>query len=147
MAASHLTFSADISDWVMQTKERIEAVAKESAQRVVERAQDYISGDLVKVQTGFLRASLRGSNTPGIPLIDNKTGQDVSYDGGTITLTINNWKMGEPLYLMYGANYAAAVHNGTWKMSPRPWVTLSAMAWPHIVEQVTEEAKARAGDR
>lgn len=144
MAALHLSFNADVDEWVAGTKQRIEAVFKESVQRTVARAQAYISGELVGVVTGFLRASIRGSDQPGVPLIDNKTGLPATYDSGSIALTIMNASADKPLYVMYAANYAAAIHNGTWKMAPRPWVALTALSWQQIVDEVAAEAKARA---
>jgi hypothetical protein len=140
------TFSGTIDQWVSATKERTEAVWKESAQRVYGRSIDYLSGELVGVITGFLRASARAS-TDAMPSIDPgaapKEGQAYAPSGGVV-LTIAGAALGQTLYIGWTANYAAYVHEGTSKMAPRPFVALSAEQWPAIVNQVSEEAKSRA---
>jgi hypothetical protein len=140
MASQRQTFSADIEAWGRKTQARMLAIARESAQRVISVAQSR-----VPVDSGFLRASIRASNSE-MPAIDPKArgdGTPVTYDTGEIMLVIAGTELGQHLFVGYTASYSAAVHWGTSKMAPRLWVTLAAMEWPRIVSEVTQEAKTR----
>ncbi len=148
MAAQHQTFAADVDRWAQASKARLLAIFRESAQRVVSRAQAYISGELVNVQTGFLRASIRASKS-SMPQVDPAARHDgktaVSYDPGSVTLAIASAELGEKVFVGYTASYAPLVHWGTSKMRPRPWVTLAANEWQRTVSEVAAEAKSKAG--
>ena len=74
-----------------------------------------------------------------------RVGEDEQGTESQITLAIANWDAGQPLYLGYTANYAAHVHYGSRGRAARLWVTLAAQRWRQIVEQVTREARSRAG--
>lgn len=140
-------FSATVSDWVAQSKERSEAVWKQSSQQVYSRATAYLSGELVGVITGFLRASAIASTSamPSIiPSAAPKEGQTYGGNSGQVVLTIATAKLGQTLYIGYTANYAGFVHDGTANMAPRPFVLLAAESWPAIVKEVSETAMSRA---
>lgn len=146
MAARDLPFSSQIDDWVRRTEQRMTAVFRESTQRVGSIAQQYISGELVNVDTGFLRASVRASLSE-MPKIESKgpaEGASYSDSFGDVVLVIAGAEVGQTIYIGWTANYAPYVHYGTSKMGPRPWVYLAALQWGRVVSQVTEEAKARA---
>ena len=135
------SFSAQVSDWVSKSEARVNAVRRESVQRLVTIAQTPIAkGGNMPVDTGFLRSSLMAS-TSAMP----RVGEDEQGTESQITLAIANWDAGQPLYLGYTANYAAHVHWGTEGRAARLWVTLAAQRWQQIVEQVTREARSRAG--
>jgi hypothetical protein len=140
------SFSAQIEDFVQETEQRMTAVVRESAQRVLSVASDYISGDLVKVQTGFLRASVRVSFSE-MPRIDAKAypkdGQSYPNNSSDVTLAIATTKLGDTIHAGYTAAYAGFVHDGTAKMAGRPWVELAAMQWPQTVNGVQAELKTR----
>ncbi len=137
-----------LDQWVRQTEQRMLAVARESAQWVVSRATQYLSGELVAVQTGFLRASVRASKE-SMPQIDPaaypKEGSSYSPNSGEISLVLAGLGIGETAYVGWTAAYAGHIHWGTSSMSPRPFVDLAAMTWPAVVSQVTQELKSRAG--
>jgi HK97 gp10 family phage protein len=140
MVDRNQTFSAAVDAWVLKSKERMNAIVRESAQRVIATAQAN-----APIDTGFLRASIRASNSE-MPKIDptfRGDGTAVTYDSGEISLVIAGTEIGQQLFVGYTAAYAVQVHYGTSKMPPRPWVSLAAMEWPQIVSQVTEEAKSR----
>ena len=140
-------FTAQIEEFVRETEARIIAVHRESAQRIVSKAQEYISGELVNVQTGFLRASLRVSLSE-MPKIDPgarpNEGQRYTPESD-VSLIIGSWNLKETMYAGYTAAYARHVHDGTSKMAGRPWVELAAMQWPQTVSEVTQELKRRLG--
>ncbi len=142
MATTGLDFATQVDAWVAKTKQRMEAVWKESAQRVVSAAQSN-----VPVDTGYLRASIRGSMS-AMPQINSEarpTQPKYAYDAADMTLTILNAKLGEVIYAGYTAAYSGFVEYGTSKMAPRAFVARAAQEWPRIVSEVTAEAKTRAG--
>jgi hypothetical protein len=142
------SFSAAVSEWVRETKARQEAVFKESAQRVVEVMQTPVSqGGNLPVATGFLRASLTAILGAGLPIArDNPVdGGSFSYTGEQINLVIASADIGDTITIAYAANYAVHVEYGARGRPARRFVALAAQQWPRIVEEVTLEAKARAG--
>lgn len=140
-------FAAQVSEWVKQSNQRMEAVWKQSAQQVYSRTNDYLSGELVGVVTGFLRASSQAS-TSQMPAIDPgaapKEGQTYAPSAGQVVAVIANAQLGQTIYIGWTANYAGFVHDGTSKMGPRPFVALAAESWPSIVKEVSETAMSRA---
>lgn len=143
--ASQLNFSVQIDEWTKEALKNIEAVFHESTQRTFSRITQYLSGELVNVQTGFLRASAQAS-LESMPAIDSaaRPNKGSSYAGnfGGITATIASAKLGGSIYIGWTAAYGPLVHDGTSKMSPRPFVSLAAMQWPATVNAVVQEVKA-----
>lgn len=137
--ASQQNFAAQVSDWVAATKERTEAVFKQSSMEVI---SEMIR--LTPVDTGFLRASITVSLNGPAPMNRPKGagGSAPSY-----AMTIAGADLGSTIYATYGANYAAFVEYGTSKMQARAMVRLSAQQWPAIVSRVAARAKSSAGSR
>lgn len=142
------TFSAQVDGWVRATKERSEAVFKESAQRVVEVIQkpgpsvanpSGGAGGNMPIDTGFLRASLQGSLNGGLPALRDNPGGSHNYDGGQINLVIAGAKLGDTITMAYGANYARFMEERY------AFVRLGAQQWQQVVNEVANEAKGRAG--
>lgn len=136
------TFSAQVSDWVRATKARQEAVFRESAQRVAEIAQTPTSaGGRMRVDTGFLRASLSASLNGALPpLRDNPgAGRSHVYDAGEVNLVIVNAEIGDVITLAYAARYALP------REFKDAFVRTAAQQWPRIVAEVAAEAQGRAG--
>ncbi|SFS42277.1 hypothetical protein [Brevundimonas viscosa] len=142
------SFSAQISAFVAKTKERREAVHKESAQRVVEVMQTPrgLGGNL-RVNTGFLRASLIGTTSVALPATREKPDGPAafSYDAGQISLVIAGAEITQPLTFVYTANYARPREYGARGQPGDRWVALAAQRWPQIVSSVCDEVKARTG--
>jgi hypothetical protein len=143
MTVSGLEFSAQVSDWVKQTERRMTAVFREATQRVVSTAQRRIP-----VDTGFARASIRGSLS-AMPAIDPsfKGTKGASYGdtSGQVTLVIADANIGQTIYVGWTANYVEFLENGHSQQAPSGFVRLAAMEWPRIVREVSSEAKGRAG--
>jgi hypothetical protein len=148
------SFTAQIDAWVATTKDRTEAVFKESAQRVVETMQKPVAaGGNMPVETGFLRASLRTTlNSPASGSIANP-GNPVQYDDGSVALAINGAELGDTIYAVYTAKYARRSEYGfvgedslgrTYNQVGRGFVRLAAQQWPQIVDQVANEAQSRS---
>jgi hypothetical protein len=137
-------FSAQISDFCKATEQRLEVVFKESAQRTVSIAQS-----LVPVDTGFLRASIRGSNE-AMPEIDPKarpTDVSYTYNAGEIVLTIAGAKLGGTFFCGYSASYASALEFGTSKIRPRRFVGQATEQWQATVNQVCRDLEATVAAR
>ncbi|MCW2228094.1 HK97 gp10 family phage protein [Bradyrhizobium elkanii] len=150
MAVSGVDFAAQVDAWCKESEARLTAVFRQSAQDVSSIAQGYLSGDLVKVQTGFLRASVRASKDEMPPINRGaapKEGQSYSDNFGQIVAVIATAQLGETIYVGWTANYAVFVHYGTTKMPPRPWVSLSAEQWPTVVARNVERAKSLASSQ
>jgi hypothetical protein len=140
------SFSGQVSAWVAKSKARVEAVYKESAQRVIAEMQRPVGvGGNMPVDTGFLRASLMAElGTPNFGLRDNPGGKAV-YDAGQVSLIIASAKITDPITAVYTANYAKFVNDGARGRAPRQFVGLAAQQWPRIVDEVCREAQGRAG--
>lgn len=142
------SFSAQVSRWVAETKERREAVHKGSAQRIVEIMQTPRgAGGNLRVDTGFLRASLVAVRGSALPLQTLKPdgANAFSYSGGQINLVIAGASISEPISFVYTANYARFREYGSRGQPADRWVSLAAQRWPQVVQQVCAEAKARTG--
>lgn len=142
------SFAAQVSGWVRETKERREAVHKESAQRIVGIMQTPRgAGGNLRVDTGFLRASLLATTSTALPpTVDQPDGQQsFSYDAGQINLTIAGADISQPLTFVYTASYARPREYGSRGQAGDRWVALAAQRWVQTVNQVCTEAQSRAG--
>jgi len=109
------SFSAVVSAWVAQTKERMSAVRKEAAQRVVDIMQTPVAlGGNLPVATGFLRASLQGQVGMGnfSAKLKPEGAAKFTYDGGEVSLVIASAGPADPITFAYTANYAQHVEYG-----------------------------------
>ncbi|ACL61752.1 HK97 gp10 family phage protein [Methylobacterium nodulans] len=143
-------FQSQVSEWVRQTEERLTAVFRESAQRVISDMQSR-----VPVDTGFLKSSLQVSTDAPVPA-DRKPppGAAPAYNPTAATLAIAGAEIGDTLYASYSAVYARRVNYGfvgtdslgrTYNQAGRHFVGLAAQRWPQIVAEVCAELQASAG--
>ncbi|MBP8062389.1 MAG: hypothetical protein KAY29_00825 [Brevundimonas sp.] len=140
-------FAASVGDWVAATQQRMDAVRKESAQRVVEIMQTPVAkGGNMPVKTGFLRASLQGAIGQGAftgRVNPNPEGA-FGYDAAPISLIIAGAKPSDAITLSYVAVYAAAANYGSRGRAGRQFVGLAAQQWQRVVSEVAAEAQQRA---
>lgn len=142
------SFSAQISDWVKETRERRDAVYRGSAQRIVEIMQTPRgAGGNLRVDTGFLRASLVVTTSSALPAQTAKPDGPVtfSYDAAASSLVIAGADIKDPITAVYTANYARPREYGARGQAGDRWVALASQRWPQVVEQECAEARARAG--
>lgn len=142
------SFAAQVSAWVAETRQRQEAVYKESAQRVVAVMQTPRgAGGFMRVDTGFLRASLVATTSVALPPTIEKPEGDgkFSYDAGQISLVIAGADIQTPITVVYTANYARHREYGVKGQAPDRFVALAAQQWPRIVNEVCAEAQRRVG--
>lgn len=136
-----LDFAAQVDAWVRKTQARMEAVFRESTQRVVSLAQSRIP-----VDTGFARASIQASLSEMPQINSSKQGEKgKTYGDSTpaIALVISNAKIGGAIYVGWTAAYVLALEYGHSKQAPSGFVRVSAQEWPRVVREVTQEAKGR----
>lgn len=135
-------FAATVAAWVAAEKARQLAVFRESAQRVVNAAQEPVSaGGNLPVVTGYLRASGKASiGEPGYSVTYRPDGNtSYSYSPAAANLTMASASLDDVIYFTWTANYAPYVE------ARRGFVRLAAQRWTAIVRQVSIEAAARAG--
>ena len=160
---STVTFGSDVTDWVRQTQARMDAVFRESVQRVVGVMQTSVAqGGNMPVDTGFLRASLQMTVNAPVP-VDPKArpadGKAYAYNPDSVALVIAGATVGDHLFASYTAAYALPVHYGFEAREAtdgsdgkpaqkarkgragRQWVTLAAQQWPAIVAAVCAETQ------
>lgn len=134
-------FSATVSAWVKETQARTEAVFKESAQEVLQLANDG-----VPVDTGFARASFTVALNSDPVTADrpNPGTGSFAYDPAVATLAIADAKLGDTITGSWGANYIRFLEYGTSKMAPRRFVALAVQQWQRIVQDVSARAQSRS---
>ncbi|QPB10614.1 hypothetical protein [Bacteriophage sp. 438212] len=144
------SFSAKISSWVKETRERRDAVYRGSAQRIVEIMQTpRAAGGNLRIDTGFLRASLTATTGTSLPPAKAKPEgvETFPYDAGPINLVIASAEISEPITVVYTANYARPREYGARGQPGDRWVGLAAQQWPQVVDQECARAKASAASR
>lgn len=139
------SFTAQISNWVTKSERNIEAVVKESSQRVISTMQEpRASGGRMPVDTGFLRASLVPSlNIVTVSSRENPDTGFHNFDNNQVALKLAGLELGDTFYAVYAANYAAAQNYGTQGRAPAGFVEGAAAQWQTIVNSVTLELQAR----
>lgn len=136
------SFAAQVDAWTRETKARMTAVFRESAEDVKEAMQEPVgAGGNMPVDTGFLRASLVGS-TNTMPAIrpDAHPPDDAAKgsfrESGQVSLVIAGAEIGDTIYLGYTAAYARPVEYGGENRPGRGFVRLAAQRWQSIVAAV-----------
>lgn len=136
-------FEAQVSAWVRKAEGRMLRVFREASKRTASAAQRRIP-----VDTGFARASIRGSlqSMPQInPSLHGEKGRTYADTTDQILVTIANARLGQTIYIGWTANYVGFLEHGHSKQAPSGFVRLAAMEWPRIVREVCAEARGRAG--
>ena len=140
------SFAGQASEWVKETKARMLAVRNESVQRVVEIMQTPVeAGGRMRVATGFLRASLRAAvGTANFVTTSPPVGQlKFIYDASAVSLVIAGADIGDPIEVVYTANYARAREYNPNGQTPDRFVAMAAQQWGRVVNEVCREAQAR----
>lgn len=139
------SFTAEVSDWVAQTKKFHRAVIRESIKELVRRMQTPVgAGGNMPIDTGFLRKSLMAS-TSFMPTMefDRDEGGVYRWNDAQLNTTLSGWSLGEDFYLGYTANYAIHQEFGANGRPGRAFVRLAAQQWPEIVSFVEAKLDAR----
>ena len=102
-------FGKQIEAHVERYKRRLRVVAKESVQETVKIAQRPVGdGGRMRVDTGFLRASI-AANIGGMPSGESKgDGEAATYTGNAVSATLLQWDLKDTLYVGWTASYSRA---------------------------------------
>lgn len=134
-------FAASVKGWSEKAKRHADLIWKQSAQDVAEIAQqDVGSGGRMRVDTGFLRASIRSSLTTPDPIradfrpVDGAAAGSYT-PGGEVTATIAGAELGDTIYVTWTASYAGAreAYDG--------FVAAAAQEWQRVVAENAARVK------
>lgn len=155
---SNQQFQADVAAFVAKSKVAMRAVFQSSVQDVIRVMQTPGAsmastsaaigeggmgptgatghGGLMPVDTGFLRSSLSVTlNAPDTAFKPRPNGDwAYNFDEMAYTLTINRANLGDTIYAVYTANYAAAVEYGARGRPGYFFVRTAAQQWQQIVD-------------
>lgn len=144
------SFSATVSGWVEETKERQQAVYAGSVQRTLSIAQEPVGlGGNMPIDTGFLRSSLVANLGTAIPAMTFKPegDQQHSYEATAVNLTIANAKVTDPIVAAWTANYAVHQEYGARGREGRRFVGLAAQRWQDVVNAESAELQRTVSRR
>lgn len=97
-------FDAQVESIVTATKERMNAVVRDSVQQVIDDAQTPVTkGGRMRVDIGFLRASGQAS-LEGMP--SGPTRPDDGFPKNDVDLIVANFEVGKTLWFGWTAHYA-----------------------------------------
>ena len=135
MASDPLTFAATLEKFRIDTKEKLDALVRQSAQDVIgaaNTAQPSVKGTggafqigKVPVDTGTLRNSLATSVNGGAPVIG----------GDAYLAVIAGAEAGDIIDAVWTARYAAYIEYGTSRIAPRFFVRANIERWQAIVDE------------
>jgi len=144
-----LRFSAQVAEWAKRVPEAAEAVFKESTKEIVREMQTPVgAGGRMRIDTGFLRASLMAS-TASMPSINPGAkpveGGAYSYNEGQIEAVIAGAELGDTIFFGYTAAYAAHREYGARGQPADAFVRLAAQNWGITVDRNAAKVKAAFG--
>lgn len=159
MAVKDVSFAAQVDAWCRKSEQRMEAVFRTSAERViVEMRTPKAKGGNMPVDTGFLRNSVVVTTDGPTPIReDAKPKPGASYDqtgddlSGPATLIIAQATIGQKIWACFTAVYAARREYGFVGKDSRGreisesgdgFVRLAAQNWQKIVSGAIRDAKA-----
>lgn len=122
-------FTAQIKAFADKSKEKIEAVVKQSAQEVFSIAQTpKAQGGRMPVDTGFLRNSL----------IAELNGATVAGGADAYVLAVAGLELGDVVFAGWTAEYARHMEYGTSKTPGNFYMLSAAQQWQQIVSRNAE---------
>lgn len=122
-------FTAQIKAFADQSKEKIEAVVKQSAQEVFSIAQTpKAQGGRMPVDTGFLRNSMMAE----------LNGASVGGGADAYVLAVAGMDLGDVIFAGWTANYARHQEYGTSRMPGNFFMLSAAQQWQAIVARNAE---------
>lgn len=131
------SFALEIEEWTIEAKNYTKRVWQNSVLDFVEYMQlpVYVGGNM-PVLTGFLRSSLLCSTSPVAAGTMEKPGGDTmsfDWDPSDVESVILGAKVGQTLYMGYGAVYAGVAEYGGPDRPARGFQRLAVQEWPEIL--------------
>jgi len=124
------TFAAQIRNFEKKTLEKLRRIIQIAAQSAFQDAQKPIGeGGRMPVDTGFLR----DSEQSGL------NGSVIAKGQDTYVLSIAQVKIGDVLFLVWTAEYAAYVEYGTSRMPARFFMRGAAQQWQRFVDEAARK--------
>lgn len=157
--AESSSFSAVVSDWVLETNKRLIAVFRTATSMVIEEMQtDQKHGGLNRHDLGHHLASLQvGINAPAQEAIRKApTTPAKPFSMSAVDASIAGAEIGDTVMASYGMVYSLRLEYGfegtdslgrTYSQQPYAFVRTAAQHWPDIVKKAEEMAKARVAAR
>lgn len=138
------SFSAQVRSRAEQIKKRMPQIRDTAIMAVVDDMQAVQGvGGRMRVDTGFLRASLVATTSLSLPLKrHNPDGRKFNYDPNTVLLVLLSATMDDVITLSYTANYARFREYGTRFQGPDRFVGLAVQKWQQFVDRAVAEAGA-----
>ena len=136
-----MSFAKDCQKYTDQYRKRLNFVAKDATQRLVNDAQRSVAkGGRLRIDTGFLRASIaakiggrpsgESSNPEGLRYSESETASGV-----TIAASLIRWKPAtETIYIGWVANYAR------WREYEDGFLRGAVERWDEFVRRAVNEA-------
>lgn len=126
-------FSAQIFDLTLKYKQRTDRVTRQAFQEVLSEAtRDIYHGGRMRVDTGFLRSSLK-VQSGSMPSGPTKGRKDTSYPEPDIALQIARTRLGGTIYAGWTADYARP------RESIDGFAESAAQKWQQFVRQAVLE--------
>lgn len=140
------SFTAQVSDWVNQTKARRESVFKGATETLFFDVLTPRPAGNMRVVTGFLRASASVTlNNPNLTLVNNPDPKGVfPFQSGPIALTIAGADETDTIFMTFTANYARPREYGARGQAPDAFVATNVVRWQDIVTASALKLRGRA---
>ena len=132
------TFSATVEAWAKESERRMLAVFQTALEMTIDEVIDR-----TPVDTGFLRASFKASESGFLPLANERGVAGGSYQVQPYQLVIAGLDEGDTFYGNFTANYATYVENGARGRPGRHMVKLAAQNWQANVNRAVSQLRNR----
>lgn len=142
------SYTAQVDQDVAQVKELMLLARNEGVERQVELMQTPVgAGGNLRVDTGFLRASLKAAvGHANFTVTFRPDGEaKYSFDLGEVSLVIAGAELEDAIEVVYTANYARPREYGARGQQGDRWVALSSQRWPQTMAGVVKDIRARRG--
>lgn len=142
------SFAATVGQWAHAVEGALEAVFKESVQELASVASlPRSAGGRMRVDTGFLRASLMASTSqmPSINPAARPVDGATYVPDGQVELVILGADIGQTIYMGWTASYAAHREYGANGQPGDHFLETAAQQWPAIVDRTAAQVKSRLG--
>ena len=144
------SFSAQVSAFVAQSKDRMVAARNIAIEKTVEFMQTPVAeGGNMPVKDGFLRSSIVFTTGGNLPQTRQKPAEGVPYryNADGLVLTLIGADLDDTVAAIYTAVYARVANYGGQNRPARQFVGLAAQNWLRFVGEASVEVQARVRGR